>query len=781
MRTAYYLILISLLALTACREKAPEKIKTGGPEVIEFRVVPFNLTEVKLLDGPFKHATDLNINSLLNYEPDRLLANFRTEAGLKPKAEHYMGWENETLAGHSLGHYLSGLSLMYQTTGNPEFLKRVNYIVDELKACQDAEGDGYLGAVAGEKKILTNEVAKGNIRSHGFDLNGIWSPFYTQHKILAGLYDAYHLCGNKEALEVEEKFADWIYTVVSGLTEEQVQEMLRCEYGGISETFEDLYADTKNEKYLDLTHIFYQKVILDSLKAGKDILPGTHCNTNIPKLIALARLYELKGDTMDRKAATFFWNTVTKHHSYVTGGNGNDEYFGPADKLKNRLGEGTTETCNVYNMLKLSNHLFEWTASPQFADYYERALFNHILSSQNPENGEVTYNLSLDMGGYKAFQDPGDFTCCIGTAMESHSKYGSSIYFHNNDELYVYQYIASELTWKDKGLTLKQTTAFPEEEGTTIDFTCSAPVKMTVYIRYPYWAKNGVEIQINGKKKHYSEKPGSFIPLSRTWKSGDKIEVKIPFSLRLESMPDDSSRVAIMYGPVVLAGELGSVDDTAAISPLFVPVLMTSDRNPADWLTPVKDQPNTFTLTVGRPRNVTLNPFYKTYNERYTIYWDMFSEKDWKEKQDSYVAMLKFKKDLEKSTIDFFQPGEMQPERDHKFTGERTELGRFRERPNRDSRSGWFSMEMKTDPATANKVVAEYWGGFPGAKTFDISVDGKTIATENISNKKDGEFIFCEYPIPQELTKGKRKVTVRMEAHKGNMAGPLFSLRTVRQ
>jgi uncharacterized protein len=432
-------------------------------------------------------------------------------------------------------------------------------------------------------------------------------------------------------------------------------------------------------------------------------------------------------------------------------------------------------------MLKLSNHLFEWNTTPKVADFYERALFNHILSSQNPDNGEVVYNLSLDMGGYKAFQDPGDFTCCIGTAMESHSKYGSSIYFHNNDELYVYQYIASELTWKEKGLTVKQTTTYPEEQGTTLDISCSNPVKLTLYVRYPYWAQNGIEILVNGKKKSYSEKPGSFIPLSRTWNSGDRVEVHIPFSLRLESMPDDSSRVAIMYGPLVLAGELGAVEDTASLSPLYVPVLMTSDRNPASWLNPVKDQPNTFVLTAGRPRNVTLKPFYKVYNERYTVYWDMFSETDWMQKQANYVAMLVFKKKLDKATIDFFQPGEMQPERNHKFTGENLELGRFKERPYRDTRSGWFSADMKIDPSLANKVVAEYWGGFPGSKTFDILVNGKVIATENISNKKDGEFIFGEYPIPQEMTRGKKTVSVKFEAHKGNTAGPVFSLRTVKE
>jgi uncharacterized protein len=782
MRTSNLLILIIAFALTGCKEKVASTIKTGGPEVVEFRVVPFELTDVKLLDGPFRHATDENIKSLLNYQPDRLLAKFRVEAGLKPKAENYHGWEDATIAGHSLGHYLSCLSLMYQTTGNPEFLTRVNYIVDELKACQDADGNGYIGAFQNGKKIFEEEIAKGNIRSQGFDLNGIWAPFYTYHKMMAGLRDAYHLCGNKTALNIEVKFADWINTIISGLNDEQIQNMLRCEYGGLSETLVDLYTDTKNEKYLSMSKIFYQKAILEPLKEGKDVLPGRHCNTNIPKIIALSRTYEITGDTTDRKTAEFFWNTVTKHHSYVTGGNGNDEYFGPTDQLRNRLGEGTTETCNVYNMLKLSNHLFEWTASPEVADFYERALINHILSSQNPENGEVVYNLSLDMGGFKAFQNPEDFTCCIGTAMESHSKYGSSIYFHNNDELFVYQYIASELNWKDKGVTLKQVTAYPEEQGTTIEVTCAKPVKMTLNIRYPKWAQAGIIVSVNGHSKNFSEKPGSFIPISRTWETGDKIEVKIPFTLRLESMPDDSSRVAIMYGPVVLAGELGAVDDTAALSPLFVPVLMTTDRNPADWMTPVEGKTNTFKLNnVGRPRDVTLKPFYRTYNERYTVYWDMFSEENWTQKESSYRAMLQFKKNLEKATIDFFQPGEMQPERNHSFKGERTEPGRFKERPYRETRNGWFSVEMKTDPAAHNMLVAEYWGGFPGGKTFDIIVNGKVIATENISNKKDGEFIFIQYPIPFEITKGKTKITVRIEAHQANMAGPVFGLRTIRE
>jgi DUF1680 family protein len=357
MKKAIRILLLSFLlglAFSGCSSHKLSYIKSSGPEVVTFRALPFNLVDVKLLDGPFLHATNLDVKTLLNYEPDRLLSKFYTEAGLKPKAEHYMGWENETIAGHSLGHYLSACSMMYQTTGDTSFLRRVNYIVSELKYLQDADGKGYIGAFPNGKKILEDEVAKGNIRSQGFDLNGIWVPFYTEHKMMAGLRDAYHLCGNYQALEVERRFADWLNGIVSPLNDEQVQKMLRCEHGGISETLADLYADTKNEKYLRISKIFYQKAILDSLKEEKDVLPGKHCNTNIPKLIGLSRIYELTGDTSDRKAAEFFWNTVVRHHSYVTGGNGNEEYFGPEDKLRNRLGEGTTETCNVYNMLKLS-------------------------------------------------------------------------------------------------------------------------------------------------------------------------------------------------------------------------------------------------------------------------------------------------------------------------------------------------------------------------------------------------------------------------------------------
>ena len=785
MKNPFKILLLSFflgLAISGCSSHKLSYIKSTGPEVVSFRVLPFSLTDVKLLDGPFLHATELDAKILLTYDPDRFLSRFYSEAGLKPKAEQYMGWENETIAGHSLGHYLSACSMMYQTTGDSRILERVNYIVGELKLIQDADGNGYLGAFPNGKKILENEVAKGDIRSQGFDLNGIWVPFYTEHKMMAGLRDAYRLCRNLTALEVEKRFADWLDGIVSPLNDEQVQKMLRCEHGGISETLADLYADTKDEKYLRISKIFYQKSFLDPLKEGKDILPGKHCNTNIPKLIGLSRIYELTGDSTDRKAAEFFWKTVVNHHSYVTGGNGNEEYFGPEDKLRNRLGEGTTETCNVYNMLKLSEHLFEWEASARVADFYEKALFNHILSSQNPVTGNVTYNLSLDMGGFKDFQDPFSFTCCVGSGMENHSKYGKNIFYHNDNELFIFQFIASELTWNEKGIILTQKTSFPVEQGSGYEFKCENPVKLTLQIRYPSWAMKGIEIKVNGSLKKVTSQPGSFIPIEKTWETGDKVEVNIPFTLRLESMPDDSNRVAVMYGPLVLAGDLGPVSDSLSKDVMYVPVMMTDKRDPSTWMKPVEGRPNSFiTVNTGRPHDVEFKPFYATYDRRYSIFWDLFNDHEWDIRKGEYKADQERIKKLKEAEIDFVQPGEMQPERNHNFKGEKSSAGSFKERTNRDSRGGWFSFDLKTITHSPVALVIDYWGGFPGAKTFDILVNNKIIATENISNKKDGQFISIQYDIPEECLKNRSKITVKFLAQPGNMAGPVFGVRTIKK
>ena len=785
MKKYIFLLTCLVIALSSCNTANEEyRIETDGPEVVDFRVLPFDLTQVKLLEGRFNHATELNKKILLDYQPDRFLATFRLEAGLEPRAEHYHGWEDyprRNLNGHSLGHYMSALAMMYRTTGEKEFLDRLNYIVDELKICQEADGGGYIGALPGAKKVFEKEVAAGDIRSAGFDLNGYWAPFYIMHKILAGLNDAYLLCDNEKALEVSLAFADWISGIVKPLDDEQLQKMLHCEHGGINESFAELYAITGEDKYLETARTFYHKAILDSLASQFDVLPGKHANTQFPKLIGLARLYELTGNEQDRETAEFFWDRVVHHHSYVTGGNGFNEYFGQPDELSDRLGEGTTETCNVYNMLKLSRHIFTWEATAEVADFYERALFNHIHSSQHPESGHVIYNLSLEMGGFKRYQDPGYFTCCVGTGMENHAKYARNIYFHNDRELFISQYIASELKWEEKGLNMVMETRYPDEQDVTIGFKNEEPVETIIQVRYPSWAQKGIKITVNGRKKTVRQDPGTFIPLKGEWKAGDKIEIEIPFTLRLEAMPDNPKRVALMHGPVLLAGDLGPVKDPGAYDPMYVPVLITENRPASEWLEPVEGETNSFIMSnVGQPRDVKLIPFFDTHDRRYTVYWDIFSHEDWDNKKEEYREKEEQRKQLEQLTVDFAQPGEMQPERDHNFKDQNSSPTRFRGRAGRQSRGGWFSFEMKVLADSPVILVVDYWSQERRRTNFDILVNDKVIASETISGSEE-DFISVKYPVPREITVGKFAVTVKFKADgEYSIAGPVYGISIIK-
>ena len=386
------------------------------------------------------------------------------------------------------------------------------------------------------------------------------------------------------------------------------------------------------------------------------------------------------------------------------------------------------------------------------------------------------------MGGFKEYQDPLWFTCCVGSGMENHSKYSKNIYYHNNDELFVSQFIASELTWEEKGLTVTQQTKYPDEQGTTLTFACETPVELTLQVRYPYWAKQGIEVAVNDKNIKVDEQPGSFIAVKRQWKDGDKVKVKLPFSLRLESMPDDENRVALMYGPLVLAGDLGAEDDPNATDPMYVPVFMAEDRNPETWTKPVEGKVNTFVTTeVGRPRDVEFKPFYETHDRRYSVYFDIFNEAQWEKYQQEYKAKQEEMKNMEQMTIDFFQLGEMQPERNHNFKSDKCWVGEYKHKKYREAdRGGWFSFEMDKLAGKPAKLVFEYWGGFPGSKTFDIFVNDVKVATENISNAKPGEFFYKYYDLPEDIAVNKNKIQVKLVPHDGHRAGPLFSVRTMK-
>ncbi len=761
---------------------APEfgDAKVKVPMRIPIKAYAFNLRDVRLLDGPFKEAMERDAAYLLRLEPDRLLHRFRKNSGLEPKGEIYGGWETMGISGHSLGHYLSACAMMYASTGDERFCDRVQYTVEELAICQQAGGNGYVGGVQDSKRVFA-EVAAGDIRSKGFDLNGIWVPWYTEHKLFAGLIDAYRYCDSDKALEVVTRLGDWACDLTDGLSDELFQKMLACEHGGMNESLVELYAITGKEKYLDLSRRFHHRAVLDPLAEEQDCLPGLHGNTQVPKIIGSARRYEVTGDAADNTIAEFFWDRVVHHHSYVTGGHGNYEYFGPPDQLNDRLTSNTTETCNTYNMLKLTRHLFAWHAQVRYADYYERGLYNHILASQNPDDGMMCYFVPLKSREFKRYTNPFDnFSCCHGTGMENHAKYGESIYFHNADTLFVNLFIPSELHWRAKGLRVRQETAFPARGETTLTVACAKPVGATFKVRCPGWAAP-LEVRVNGEKVETKAWPGTYAILRRVWSDGDQVQIRIPMTLRREALPDNPNRAAILYGPIVLAADLGPIEAAAEPSDKRVPVLVTENRPLGEWLARVDGKPLAFrTIDVGRPRDVDLIPFYRMHHRRYGVYWDFFTTAQWDKREAEYRAELERLRRIEARTMDVLRIGEMQPERDHNVTGEHTSAGEFNGRKFRHATNGgWFSFEMKVRPDEPMELLCTYWGSDRHRRKFDILINGERIATQSLNDDRPGEFFDVTYPVPSALTRDKQKVTVRLQAHPGHSAGGLFGCRMV--
>jgi uncharacterized protein len=738
----------------------------------------FDLRDVKLLESPFKAAMEADVSYLLKINPDRLLSDFRSHAGLKPKGERYGGWESSGLAGHTLGHYLSALSLHYASTGDKEFLKRANYIVDELDECQRARMTGYIGAIPNEDS-LWNEVAKGNIRSRGFDLNGAWSPWYTVHKIMSGLLDAYLYTNNQKALTVERGIADWANNVTKNLSDSLMQKMLITEYGGMNDALVNTYALTGNKKYLDLSYRFYDRRILDSLAAKTDVLPGKHSNTQIPKIIGSARRYQLTANEKDSSIAGFFWQTITKHHSYATGGNSNYEYLSAPDSLNDKLTDNTTETCNTYNMLKLTRELFVINPSAQLMDYYEKALYNHILASQNHNTGMVTYFVSLRMGGKKEYSTEfNDFTCCVGTGMENHVKYGENIYYRGKDgSLYINLFIPSILNWREKGVTIKQETGLPSADKSTFIINTSKPSSFAIRIRKPHWASK-VLVRINGASKNVSADKDGYVVLSRKWMNNDKVEFITPLHFYTESMPDNPNRRAVFYGPVLLAGILGDKEP----EPSDIPVFVTGENDANKWISPVSSNPLVFqTVNVAAPKQVKIIPFNQTADEYYTVYWDVFTPQQWALQQKVYEAEKRKRKALEERTVDILRMGEMQPERDHELAVEKSTTGDEHNRKWRSAEdSGYISFKMKLDSSAQNTLVCTYWGMDNRGRTFDIYLDETKIATEDLNKFKSSKFYEIAYPVPLQLTKSKLSGIIKFVPKAKNSAGPIYGVRMVR-
>ncbi len=771
-------LLTGALVPCSCRRGEPESRRN---------VEPFALSEVRLLEGSrFHQAQELNREFLLRYEPDRLLAWFRKEAGLEPKAEVYGGWESMGIAGHSLGHYLSACSQMYASTGDRRFQERVNYIVAELRECQRADGTGYTMAVPEGRRVFA-EVARGEIKTKRFDLNGVWVPLYTLHKVMGGLRDAWRLAGNSDALEVETHLGAWIEKTFASVSDEQMQRVLYCEHGGINEVLADLSVDTGEPRFLELARRFHHREVLDPMIEGRDMLPGYHANTQIPKIAGMARIYEVGGDAERRRGAEFFWERVAHHHSYVTGGNCLRECFGPADSFSGRLGKATTESCNVYNMLKLTRLLFSSDPKPDYFDFYERALYNHILSTQHPESGRTIYNLTLSMGGAKQYQDPESFTCCLGSGMENHSKYGESIYFHSDRELYVNLFIPSELAWDARGIRVRLETRYPEEDTVRLTFSDVADPGFTLKIRYPKWAVNGAEATVNGEPVPVDGDPASYIAIQREWRAGDRVEVRFPMSLRLEAMPDDSRRAAVLYGPLVLAGDLGPADDREAVRGDYVPVIVGADLDPAKWLEPVARTPNRFRMSgVGDPRGVDLAPFYTVHDRRYTVYWDFFSSAEWEREKVRYRAARTRENDVEARTVSLVHAGEDQME--NRFRPEMENAiaswgpGGRRVRQGAAVRAAQsFSYEMRVPEKGPAALVLNLWNE-PGAgpRGFVLSVDGINVAREALEQGSGG-YIEKEYPLPTDAIAGRKTVRVRFESPENMTLAAVDTVRIVQR
>jgi DUF1680 family protein len=601
-------------------------------------VEPFDLADVRLLDSPFKQAMDINARYLLSLEPNRFLHYFRVNAGLKPKGPEYGGWESPTTgAGRCLGHYLSALSLQYRATGDVRFKERADYIVSELASCQQA--NGFLSAQANLAGPFAALAA-----GHGDALQKSRVPWYIQHKMFAGLRDAYCLTGSIQAKRILVRLADWAAAVTADLTRNQFQIMLAQEYGGMQEVLLDVYALTGDRRYLDLARRFQDDATFGPLAAKIDKLAGKHANTMIPKLTGAVRLYELTGETPERSAAEYFWNEVVDHHTYALGGNSDREHFGPPDRRP--LGTRTAETCNTYNMLKLTRHLFCLAPEVKLGDYYERALYNQILASQESKQGMFTYFVSLQPGHFKTYSTPRDsFWCCVGTGMENHTQYGNGIYYHDANDLYVVLYIPSQLTWPAKNVTIRQETDYPVRGEMRFTIKCARPTTFRFKFRYPSWAAPGMTIRVNQEAIKLDVQPGKFASAERQWRDGDRVEVRFPLNLRAESLPGEPAKKALFFGPLLLAGDLGATNlpppvpyagnDCCQYCDLpdpKPPVLVMDDRPLEDWIKPIAGGPLAFrTVGAGHDAEVFLRPFYQLQYQRYTVYWDVLSPRQRRE------------------------------------------------------------------------------------------------------------------------------------------------------
>lgn len=715
----------------------------------------FDMRDVELGEGPCLVAREANRRYLHELEVERLLWAFRRNAGLPTgDAQPLGGWEapEVEVRGHFPGHYLSACALMYRATGDEELKRRGDYMVAELAKVQEALGGGYLSAFPEE--FLDRLETRDRVT---------WAPLYVIHKIMAGLYDMHTLAGNEQALEVLTRMADYYAARADKLTDFEMERMLQTEFGGMSEVLHNLYGLTRDPDHLAVANRYDQAAFLGPLALKVDNLSHIHGNTQIPKICGAARRYELTGEPVYRDLTDFFWHRVVDTRCYATGGTTSGEVWPEPNQLAGTLAVNNQEGCKTHNMLKVTRYLFRWTGDPQLTDYYQRAFWNGIVGTNRADNGQLIYYVPLATGFSKAWGTPYDsFWCCYGTGVETFAKLNDSIYFHDDEDLYVNLFVASTVDWKAKGVRVEQVTEFPEEQGTSFVIHAERPVRFGLRVHVPCWATEGVAVNVNGRPMSTPAKATSYLTIKREWEEGDTVEVRMPFGLYAAPMPDDPELIAVMYGPVVLAGIDAPADGYVLADP----------AKPESWVTKTEEGPLTFAAEVqGTP--VRLIPWYQIVDERYGVYWRVTPEGS--ERHQAILAAEEARQKREARFVDRVKVGDAESERAHNLQGERMGDGPFQQGHHwRHAPDGWFSWDLKALPDQPVTLLCEFWGSDLPPRTFDILVEGEKVATQALDRNKPNEFFEVEFAIPPALTQGKEKITVRFQAHPGNTAGGVF-------
>lgn len=761
----------------------------------------FPLQAVKLHDSPFRHAQEVDLRYILSLDENRLLFPFYREAGIETDFKPYGNWESTGLDGHTGGHYLSALALMYASTKNSEVKNRLDKMVGELAKCQSKNSKGYVGGVPGGF-AMWEDIRAGKINADNFSLNGKWVPLYNIHKLFAGLYDAHVIGENKQASEVFFKLCDWFADVIAGLTDEQIQQMLRSEHGGMNEVFALAAELSGDKKYAVIADKLSHRRILLPLLHGKDSLTGLHANTQIPKVIGFKKVGDITGEKSWNEAAEFFWHTVVEKRSVSIGGNSVREHFHPVSDFSSMISTNQgPETCNTYNMLRLTKSLFLTNPDPAYLNYYERALYNHILSSQHPEHGGLVYFTPMRPRHYRVYSNPQEsFWCCVGSGIENHGKYGEMIYAYSGNDILVNLFIPSTLTWKEKRITLTQETRFPYSDESTIRVTLEKASRFAIKVRHPEWVVDGAfRVEVNGKEVPVSAK-NEFTVIDRLWKKGDQIKVKLPMQINMEMLPDGSNWGSFKYGPVVLAAvtdstdlyglvandsRMGHVADGKFLPVDEAPVIIKKDDKFLDEVKPVPGKELTFSASsIIHPlsyANVKLVPFFSIHDARYMIYWLVATPSELSAINEKIKAREATLRELKARTIDEVIAGEQQPEVEHAFKGDSTSSGMTSGRTWRTS-NGWFSYELKDPGGEAHilRVVYEEGGN---RRSFKLTLNNVLLKAEKFEDKWSSEAFTIDYPVPPVLlTKSESgSVVVKFDAEPGFNTGRINSVHLLKR